>query len=188
MNKTFFIVALSMGFLGTAVPVSAITLEDVQSNINSLSSQMQDLKAQLGASAASSVVVDDVDPNPDASACVALNNNLRYRSRDTNTKGEVSTLQDFLQSQGYLNSEPTGFFGLMTLKAVKDFQSANGIAPTGVVGPITRAKIKVISCEGRTDPPSATTVKVGAPNGGETWTRGTEQKIWWTAGNGLYQN
>ena len=180
MNKTFFIVALSMGFLGTAVPVSAITLEDVQSSINSLSSQMQDLKAQLSASAVLSVG-DDVDPNPDASTCVIITNDLRYRSRDANTNGEVSTLQDFLQSQGYLNSEPTGYFGLMTQKAVKSFQSANGISPTGFVGPVTRAKIKAISC-GRTDPPSPTTIKVGAPNGGETWTRGTEQKIWWDQG------
>jgi len=84
--------------------------------------------------------VGDVDPNP-SSECVSITNNLRYRDRDVNKNGEVSTLQDFLQSQGYLNSEPTGYFGLMTQKAVKDFQKSNSISPTGYVGTITKEKI-----------------------------------------------
>jgi len=83
----------------------------------------------------------DIDPSPQSSVCPSLQNNLRYQSRDAYTNGEVSTLQDFLQSQGYLNSEPTGYFGLLTFQAVKNFQNANGISPTGYVGPITRAKI-----------------------------------------------
>jgi peptidoglycan hydrolase-like protein with peptidoglycan-binding domain len=89
---------------------------------------------------------EDVDPNPDSSACVSITHDLRYRSRDITTGGDVSALQDFLQSQNYLNSEPTGYFGLLTLKAVKDFQSANSINPTGFVGPVTRAKIKALTC------------------------------------------
>jgi hypothetical protein len=52
------------------------------------------------------------DSSADESECVQLQNNLKYKSRDAATNGEVSTLQDFLQSEGYLNSEPTGYFGL----------------------------------------------------------------------------
>lgn len=89
--------------------------------------------------------VGDVDPNPSLD-CVALQNNLRYRDRDVNKNGEVSTLQDFLQSKNYLNSEPTGYFGILTLKAVKNFQRDNGISPTGYVGSVTGAKIKALSC------------------------------------------
>lgn len=90
----------------------------------------------------------DIDPNPDASSCVTIINNLRYRDRDANRNGEVSLLQDFLQSKGYLNSEPTGYFGLLTLRAVKSFQNANGITPaSGYVGPITRTKIREITCD-----------------------------------------
>lgn len=92
----------------------------------------------------------DIDPNGPVSSCISLNNNLRYQSRDINTNGEVSTLQDFLQSKGYLNSEPTGYFGLLTLSAVKSFQSASGIEPTGYVGPITRARIQSSTCGGTT--------------------------------------
>ena len=91
--------------------------------------------------------VPDPDPNSSTDQCVTIVNNLRYRDRDIYKNGEVSTLQDFLQSKGYLNSEPTGYFGLLTFKAVKDFQNANYITPTsGYVGPITRAKIKALTC------------------------------------------
>ncbi|MBI2021224.1 peptidoglycan-binding protein [Candidatus Giovannonibacteria bacterium] len=79
-------------------------------------------------------------------SCADLKNDLRYRARDASTSGEVSLLQDFLQAKGYLKSDPTGYFGLLTFQAVKDLQKLNEISPTGFVGPITRAKIKSLSC------------------------------------------
>ncbi|MEI6553046.1 MAG: peptidoglycan-binding domain-containing protein, partial [bacterium] len=94
--------------------------------------------------------IGDVDPSPQQSSCVSLQNNLRYKTRDNLTNGEVSTLQDFLQSQGYLSSEPTGYFGLLTLRAIKDFQSASDIASTGYVGPITRETIRAKTCSNQT--------------------------------------
>lgn len=93
-------------------------------------------------------VSDIYYPNPSMSDCVSIVNNLRYRDRDVNKNGEVSTLQDFLQGKGYLNNEPTGYFGLLTTKAVKDFQRANNINSDGSVGPITRAKIQALTCGG----------------------------------------
>lgn len=91
--------------------------------------------------------VADIDPNPQTNQCVQLKNNLRYQSRDSQTGGEVSMLQDFLQSKGHLNSEPTGYFGLLTLAAVKEFQAKFNIEPTGYVGIITRGTIqKLTNC------------------------------------------
>jgi len=81
-----------------------------------------------------------------SNSCVILSSDLGYRSRDISTNGSVSTLQDFLQVNGHLNSEPTGFFGLLTTEAVRGFQRNNGVSQTGYVGPITRAKIQQISC------------------------------------------
>ncbi len=92
----------------------------------------------------------DIDPTSSTSDCAALTYDLRYRTRDIDTNNEVSALQDFLASAGYLNSEPTGYFGLATLAAVKKFQSSNSISPTGFVGPLTRSKIKAQSCDGAT--------------------------------------
>ena len=97
----------------------------------------------------------DVNPNP-TSNCVSITHNLQYRQRDAGTGGDVSTLQDFLQSQGYLNSEPTGYFGLLTQAAAKAFQSASGILNSGYVGPITRGKINTVSCGGSTTNPVTT--------------------------------
>ncbi len=104
----------------------------------------------------------DIDPQGDSS-CVSISNNLRYRASDANTNGDVSVLQDFLQTNGYLQSNPVGFFGLMTIAAVKKFQKANDISPTGYVGPITREKIKTESCYNQTSISGGITTIQGQP-------------------------
>lgn len=83
--------------------------------------------------------------------CVSLNNNMTIGSRDAKTNGEVTDLQEYLGRDGYLDLDPTGYFGKSTKKAVQSFQKANGITPNGLVGPITRAKIKSLSCGGVTN-------------------------------------
>lgn len=85
------------------------------------------------------------DDAPDIDLCVDLKNNLYLRSTDSKTNDEVSLLQDFL-SEKYFKGEPTGYFGQVTLKAVRHFQRDNNIKDSGYVGPVTRAKIKDISC------------------------------------------
>lgn len=52
---------------------------------------------------------------------------------------EVLELQKKLVSLGYLNDEPSGFFGVATEKALKKFQSENKLDVFGYVGPGTRA-------------------------------------------------
>lgn len=91
--------------------------------------------------------------SPLASAvCYDLQNNLyktnvaSYYNSDGATNGEVTKLQQFLQDEGFLIPNPTGYFGAKTLVAVKRYQSSIGILASGYVGPITRAKIKAQSC------------------------------------------
>lgn len=93
-------------------------------------------------------------------ACTNLSYGLRYGASDSNTDGEVSALQEYLASQGFLDSEPTGYFGGLTLRAVKSLQSSVGIESTGFVGPLTRAKIRELSCgnQGTTYVPIAPTI------------------------------
>ena len=86
----------------------------------------------------------DVDTEQDS--CVILTNNLRFRSRDERTNNQVTDLQDFLISEGYMSGNTTGYFGQATAKAVKAFQSAKNLIPSGIVGVITRGKIKEMSC------------------------------------------
>ena len=94
-----------------------------------------------------SAQTSDVDTSNDNS-CAIISSNLRYLSRDANGSTDVSILQDFLNGRGYLKSQPTGFFGSATRRAVIAFQNDNGLraTPPGYVGPGTRAKIKEIDC------------------------------------------
>src|SRR3989338_2242419 len=86
-------------------------------------------------------------------ACVTITNNMSIGSRDAYTEGEVTILQQFLQSTSsprsaipYLSTDTFGFYGTLTEAAVKKFQTdqvltTDGVA-SGVVGPLTRARIK----------------------------------------------
>ena len=88
----------------------------------------------------------DIDSNGPVSTCLTLGGDVRFKMRDSLAGGNVSDLQDFLISSGLLQGESTGYFGAGTLKAVRQFQRENGLTPTGFVGPLTREKIKSVSC------------------------------------------
>ncbi len=88
-------------------------------------------------------------------SCVDLNVTISLGSTDARTKGEVSKVQNFLYAQKYLMVTSTGYFGAMSQSAVRKFQGNNGIPVTGTVGPLTRAKIKQISCTSASLPSSS---------------------------------
>ncbi|MFA6050318.1 MAG: IPT/TIG domain-containing protein [Candidatus Paceibacterota bacterium] len=97
---------------------------------------------------------------PPQTGCLTLSNNLHMASRDYFTNGEVTKLQQFLYSRGYLSVSPTGYFGRMTMAAVRSFQSSQGIIATGFVGPLTRAAITRVSCG--TTPPLPTPISISS--------------------------
>ncbi len=92
-----------------------------------------------------------IQPVPPKISCSKISKNLRYGMKDA----EVKCLQEFLKSQGpeiYPEGLVTGYFGPLTLSAVKRFQQKYwqeilapwGLTqnqPTGFVGSTTRAKI-----------------------------------------------
>ena len=51
---------------------------------------------------------------------------------------DVMTLQDLLKEWGYFTGDATGYFGGLTMKAVRAFQKDNNISQTGYFGPLTR--------------------------------------------------
>ena len=65
--------------------------------------------------------------------------NLRFGMRNA----DVLELQKVLIGEGLLSlNPPTNYFGALTLKAVKDYQTKYGIKPvSGFVGPLTRAQL-----------------------------------------------
>lgn len=58
------------------------------------------------------------------------------------TSEEVTKLQQNFRKLGYLNTEPTGYFGELTLSAVINFQKNNSMTPDGQAGPHTVLKIE----------------------------------------------
>lgn len=63
------------------------------------------------------------------------------------TGNEVTRLQEFLKKSPdvYPEGLATGYFGVLTEKAVTRFQEKNGIDPVGIVGPKTRAQLNKLS-------------------------------------------
>lgn len=124
-----------------------------------------------------SPTIGDIPPDTGTVSCLNLQNNLVYRSTDAKTRGEVSALQDFLQTGGYLNSDPSGFFGLLTVAAAKKYQASVGLDQTGYVGPLTRGKIKDATCGG------VYNLSLQYPVGGEVFAPGSTIIVRWSSVN-----
>lgn len=60
---------------------------------------------------------------------------------------DVLVLQNMLSRAGYLYATPNGYFGQGTKQAVKQFQIANGISATGMVGESTRNAVNERLCD-----------------------------------------
>jgi peptidoglycan hydrolase-like protein with peptidoglycan-binding domain len=66
-----------------------------------------------------------------------FNKALSFGSRGV----DVTELQKRLIVEGFLSGTATGYFGTMTVAAVKKYQSHYGISPFGNVGPVTRGQL-----------------------------------------------
>ena len=68
----------------------------------------------------------------------SIDSNLYYGLKNND---DVTELQEFLISKGFLDHEPTGSFLSLTLNAVKAYQTSVGIQNTGYVGNLSRQAI-----------------------------------------------
>jgi len=74
--------------------------------------------------------------------CFMFIKNIKAGSRNE----DVKSLQEKLFEKGYLKTKPTGYFGDITLKAVKKYQKNNGVEETGFVGEKTRRILRNNFC------------------------------------------
>ncbi len=129
-----------------------------------------------------------------SSECFNFTKNIAYRSSGS----DVKNLQIFLKQKGYLNTEATGFFGILTQKALKDFQSKNSLGNSGTFGPNTRALIKNMSCgnfsslnknidlsqtKSSCKANSSPSITLISPNGGEKYKPGQQIEVKWKSCN-----
>lgn len=61
---------------------------------------------------------------------------------------KVMMLQDFLRAEGHFSAQTTGYFGPLTEAALKSYQTANGLTPTGTLDNPTLSQIQTESASG----------------------------------------
>ena len=71
----------------------------------------------------------------DQKGCAPLSSSFGVGSTK---KEDIVLLQNFLIENGFLQTTATGYFGKLTLAAVKAYQKSLGLPSTGYVGPLTR--------------------------------------------------
>ena len=135
---------------------SAKDLSTVARYLNRTVNDVQVLIQEKGAS-----IVSGLFGAAKASASTASNNEMTPKvqsaspafctdiSRNIHRGDEspmTSLLQVFLADKGFLQGEPSGFFGDLTIEAVKAYQRSLGLPETGMVYDFTRQAIKDATC------------------------------------------
>ena len=150
-----------------ALPASAqgATLAELRDQIAQLRARIATMQ-QTQTSAPPSGSIMTPRPTPGQSQDVITMDTTFTRNLARGSRGDdVRTLQQFLIAQNLLSpASATGFFGLLTEGAVKNFQALRGIVSSGSplstgwgsVGPRTRAVLEESSVPG-TKPPTPTT-------------------------------
>ena len=152
-------VALTMAAMIAPMSAGAVTIAELQAQINALLAQLQELQAMQG----------PVSGTPAVCAGVTFSRNLAVGA----TGSDVKCLQALLNTSASTQVSATGagspgnettYFGSRTLAAAKVYQAANGITPADRVGPLTRAKLNAWLGGSPSTPstPSTPTVPTGA--------------------------
>ncbi|MEK7461511.1 MAG: peptidoglycan-binding domain-containing protein [Patescibacteria group bacterium] len=145
---------------GSFVPmVGAVTIAELQAQIDVLSAQLATLQGGTATTG--------------ATACV-FTRSLTEKS----TGADVTCLQQTLVAQGHLvmpTGVAMGYFGNLTKAAVAKWQAANGVSPAvGYFGPISQAKFAAM---GGTTTGGTTTGTGGTTTGGTIGTPGVEGTV-----------
>lgn len=153
MKKNIVAGILAIVFIAVAAhatPVSALTVDELQTQIKELLAKIADLRLQLNT--AVKVETPPIDqtvmPTPNKHRiCSILKRNLSQGTQGDDVRG----LQEFLSTEGYLSANATGYFGPMTAQAVAKWQASEGVSAVGSMGPMSRERIKVLCDAGNND-------------------------------------
>lgn len=120
---------------GNSTPVSALTVDEIQTQIQGIFSRLSALQPAASGSVGVSATSNMQPMRP--RVCDTLSRSLSMGARGD----DVASLQEFLSSEGYFSANATGYFGLITANALARRQASQGVSAVGVAGPMTRAKI-----------------------------------------------
>jgi len=138
LRKTIITTAVALTTVAMIAPISAgaVTIAELQAQINALLAQLQSLQTAQG------------QPSgvPAMCAGVTFSRNLTVGA----TGSDVKCLQALLNTSASTQVSATGagspgnetsYFGSRTLAAVQKYQAEQGFTPASQVGPLTRAKL-----------------------------------------------
>lgn len=141
--------------------VSAMTREEILAEITRLTAVAEVLAGQIRAlgvtptSATSSGTSGTAGTGTPRFDMTSICSRITTTLRQGETSAAVVGLQDALASVGVFTGSSTGYFGPATAAAVRQFQSVNGISPTGTVGPETATALYQSCTGGSTYTPTA---------------------------------
>lgn len=168
MNKTvrniFLASLISASIITSAVvasPASALSVGDLQIQIQELLVKLASLQAQMraaNATTSSTAKPSDITVTAVPRVCKMM----PVAHIGLGARGEhVASIQDFLKSEGYLEAQATGYFGPATQAAVAKWQASQGLQGVGSFGPLSRERMRAW-CESRQQF-TATPVQGAAP-------------------------
>lgn len=128
-----FLIVLSILVFG-ASKAQAVSMSDLQKQIQSLSEQVSLLKDQLVGAVASSLTAQTA-----TTSNVAVSDAVIIQKGTTST--EVSIIQSALKAKGYFTGNVTSYYGDVTAKAVSSYQKVNSLPVTGIVDSATKNSI-----------------------------------------------
>lgn len=147
MNKKL-VAGIIIGLSCVPLAASALSIDDLQQQIRELLAKVASLQAQLTTPAETSAPStvggydgDTVTIEVPRICTVFSDRSLSIGSRND----DVRVLQEFLQGEGVLRAEATGYFGTATRDALRTWQLDNGVVARadantgwGIAGPRTR--------------------------------------------------
>lgn len=152
MRTRTILAGISIALLAVPFAASAATVSDLQAEIAGLLAQIEALQPQGSTSASMNVSTAGSIGSAQAgggslsgtvvSSSSSCPNFIRSLSVGS-TGGDVTSLQQFLSSNGFLNVSATGYFGALTKAALARWQASAGIAisgsaGSGIFGPLSR--------------------------------------------------
>lgn len=151
MFRKIAFAAAGAAFLAVPFVSSALTVSDLQAQVQSLLARIAAFQVTGSVGSSATISSGSALAGTATAPCPSFARSLTIGS----TGSDVTSLQQFLSTHGFLNVSATGYFGPLTKAAVANWQAQSGVAASGnpgfgIFGPLSRAFFLKQWCGGTT--------------------------------------